>query len=194
MHGWLEESMMKDWAEAQRRLWETLVGTATAGPGKEAAAAWREMYRQNLSVWERSVRETLERQSAWVEDWVERVKGQPGGPEAAGEIGRQIEEGLRQWMETQNRLWAEMFTALRAGQTEGGEAPVPAASAAAVEIPVQAAAEPAAPAAAPEPAATAAAAEPAAAEPAAGEAGAEAPAAAAKPAPRPRRRTPKPAE
>lgn len=114
MKPWINEDIFKSWTEAQKRLWESL---CTAVPFQPPAGveAWRETYLKNLNTWESAVKQTLEQEVAWVEQWVHQVAQERGTPEMMTAWVRQMEEVLQRWIQTQNQWWDEYFTVLRQG-------------------------------------------------------------------------------
>ncbi|MFO1360064.1 hypothetical protein [Plasticicumulans sp.] len=124
---------MKSWIEARERFWEQY-RAALPTDTDQAVDAWRSLRAQHLALWEKLVHDTLAGQTAWVDRLFAQLSNAPA-PERVVEFRGQFEQGIRQWLETQDRLWGELFTLMR------GEAPV------AVDVPVA----PEAPAAEPAP-------------------------------------------
>ena len=123
MNPWLPEEIFKTWTEAQKRLWETLCAALPFRP-PEGVAAWREAYEQNLDHWQAAVQRSLEQETAWVEEWVQRVAvtRAEGAPERIALWTQQMEEVLHRWIATQNQWWNDYFALLRQG---GCPPPVP---------------------------------------------------------------------
>ncbi|MDX1654497.1 MAG: hypothetical protein R3310_04730 [Candidatus Competibacteraceae bacterium] len=106
---------LKNWTEAQRRLWENLSTTLPTFQPPQNLEGWRETYLRNLEVWEQSVQETLQLQASWVRQWAEQVSQDYGQSESMGEWSRQVEEVMQHWLDTQTRLWNNWFAMLRSG-------------------------------------------------------------------------------
>ena len=114
MKPWINEDILKNWTDAQKRLWESLC-SAIPLPPPLGVEAWRETYLKNLASWEVAVRRSLEQEAAWVEEWVRRVAHEKGTPEMMAVWVRQMEEVLQRWVQTQNQWWNDYFGLLRRG-------------------------------------------------------------------------------
>ncbi len=114
MKSWINEDIFKTWTDAQKRLWESLCSAIPFQP-PAGVEAWRETYLKNLDTWESAVKQTLEQEVAWVEQWVQRVAEERGTPEMMAAWVRQMEEVLQRWIQTQNQWWEEYFIVLRRG-------------------------------------------------------------------------------
>ncbi len=112
MKPWINEDILKNWTDAQKRLWESLC-SAIPLPPPLGVEAWRETYLKNLASWEAAVRRSLEQEAAWVEEWVRRVAHEKGTPEMMAAWARQMEEVLQRWVQTQNQWWNDYFALLR---------------------------------------------------------------------------------
>jgi len=111
---WINEDIFKSWTDAQKRLWESLCSAVPFQP-PAGVEAWRETYLKNLNTWESAVKQTLEQEVAWVEQWVHQVAQERGTPEMMTAWVRQMEEVLQRWIQTQNQWWDDYFTVLRRG-------------------------------------------------------------------------------
>jgi hypothetical protein len=114
MKPWIHEEILKTWTDAQKRLWESLCSAVPFQP-PAGVEAWRETYLKNLASWEAAVKRTLEKEAAWVEEWVQRVAREKGTPEMMASWVRQMEEVLHRWIQTQNQWWDDYFAVLRRG-------------------------------------------------------------------------------
>jgi len=117
MKPWIHEEILKTWTDAQKRLWESLCSAVPFQP-PAGVEAWRETYLKNLASWEAAVKRTLEKEAAWVEEWVQRVAREKGTPEMMASWVRQMEEVLHRWIQTQNQWWDDYFAVLRRGGFE----------------------------------------------------------------------------
>ena len=91
MKPWIHEEILKSWTDAQKRLWESLCAAVPFQP-PSGVEAWRETYLKNLASWEAAVKRTLEKEAAWVEEWVQRVAREKGTPEMMAAWVQQMEE------------------------------------------------------------------------------------------------------
>lgn len=140
MKPWIHEEILKTWTDAQKRLWESLCSAVPFQP-PAGVEAWRETYLKNLASWEAAVKRTLEKEAAWVEEWVQRVAREKGTPEMMASWVRQMEEVLHRWIQTQNQWWDDYFAVLRRG---GFEQPEPSDAQSAILAESTPAAKPAA--------------------------------------------------
>lgn len=111
---WIHEEILKTWTDAQKRLWESLCAAVPFQP-PAGVEGWRETYLKNLASWETAVKRTLEKEAAWVEEWVQRVAREKGTPEMMASWVQQMEEVLHRWIQTQNQWWDDYFAVLRSG-------------------------------------------------------------------------------
>ncbi len=114
MKPWINEETIKTWTDAQKRLWESLCSAVPFQP-PVGVEAWRDTYLKNLATWESAVKQTLEQEAAWVQQWVQRVAHEKGTPEMMASWVRQMEEVLQRWIQSQNQWWDEYFAVLRRG-------------------------------------------------------------------------------
>jgi predicted flap endonuclease-1-like 5' DNA nuclease len=114
MKPWIHEEILKTWTDAQKRLWESLCAAVPFQP-PAGVEAWRETYLKNLASWEAAIKRTLEKEAAWVEEWVRRVAREKGTPEMMTTWVQQMEEVLHRWIQTQTQWWDDYFAVLRQG-------------------------------------------------------------------------------
>lgn len=114
MKPWVHEDVIKTWTDAQKRLWESLCSAVPFQP-PAGVEAWRDTYLKNLTTWESAVKQTLNQEASWVEQWVQKVAREKGTPEMMAAWVRQMEEVLQRWIQSQNQWWDEYFSVLRRG-------------------------------------------------------------------------------
>ncbi len=114
MKPWIHEDVIRTWTDAQKRLWESLCSAVPFQP-PAGVEAWRDTYLKNLATWESAVKQTLNQEATWVEQWVQRVAREKGTPEMVATWVRQMEEVLQRWIQSQNQWWDEYFSVLRRG-------------------------------------------------------------------------------
>lgn len=114
MKPWIHEDVIKTWTDAQKRLWESLCSAVPFQP-PAGVEAWRDTYLKNLATWESAVKQTLNQEATWVEQWVQKVAREKGTPEMVATWVRQMEEVLQRWIQSQNEWWDEYFSVLRRG-------------------------------------------------------------------------------
>lgn len=131
MHQWVPEESMKSWAEARERFWEQYRAALPGNTG-EAVEVWRKLREQQVAVWEKLVQDTLAGQGAWIERCFAQLASRPA-PEGIAEFRSQFEQNMKQWLETQERLWNELFALIRGETPVALDAPVMAAEPVATE-------------------------------------------------------------
>jgi predicted flap endonuclease-1-like 5' DNA nuclease len=114
MKPWIHEDVIKTWTDAQKRLWESLCSAVPFQP-PAGVEAWRDAYLKNLATWESAVKQTLDQEAAWVEQWVQKVASEKGTPDMVATWVGQMEEVLQRWILSQNQWWDEYFSVLRRG-------------------------------------------------------------------------------
>lgn len=112
MKTWISDDIFKTWTDAQKRLWESLCSALPFQP-PAGVETWRETYLKNLTTWEKAVKQALEQEAAWVQEWVQRVANEKGAPEVMTVWVRQMEEVLQRWIQTQSQWWSDYFGMLR---------------------------------------------------------------------------------
>lgn len=114
------EEMMAGWTDTQRRMWDNWVEAIGSfeGTGQENEA-WRREYERNLEVWEQSVREALNAQANWVQNWGDSLLENQQAPEPMIQWVNQAQEMMGRWTEAQSQLWNAWFESVR--QMEPGQ-------------------------------------------------------------------------
>jgi len=150
MKQWLNENLLNMWTETQQNLYQNFSKVLLPRmPLPTGLEGWREAYLQQLAGWEKLVKQTLQTETAWVEQWASRTAGdQPATADPLSAWSRQMEDLLRQWLSIQAQLWDEFFQVLRHGgaalgpttfESDAEAAPAPAMAGATTIEPVAAA-------------------------------------------------------
>ncbi len=103
------KKMMESWSETQQKMIDQWMEMIEEQGTQQQANVWR----QTLSVWEASVKRTMEAQNATLNSWISQMKDIEGMPEEATE---HVDEGraiMRQWTDTQTKLWEKWFETMR---------------------------------------------------------------------------------
>lgn len=116
MKEWLNENLFTTWTETQQNLYQNFSKVLPNLPLPTGIEGWRDAYLQQLAGWEKLVKQTLQTETAWVEQWVSRAAGDPPGTaDSLSAWNRQMEDLLKQWLSIQAQLWDEFFQVLRHG-------------------------------------------------------------------------------
>jgi hypothetical protein len=103
------ENLMKTWAEAQQRLLTDWLDTLRRLGGTPTLELWR----KTVDTWQTSVKETLDAQMGWAQQWTETLANAKGTPEELRELAREGREQLQHWTEAERDLWQSWFNAVR---------------------------------------------------------------------------------
>ena len=99
------QQMMESWVDTQQQMIDQWLDTVEDYGEQSGSSFWN----QTLSVWESSVKRTMEAQNATLNSWMSQMQEMDGMPEGAVE---QVEEGktiVKKWTETQSDLWDKWF-------------------------------------------------------------------------------------
>jgi predicted flap endonuclease-1-like 5' DNA nuclease len=94
------------WLDNQNRLWDQWLEflRGAGGSGKMP----------DFEQWETAVKESIERQTALLNDWSEMVNVKKLSGKEASKLSGQIEKAMQKSIETQQRLWGHWFQGLGA--------------------------------------------------------------------------------
>ena len=110
------ENLLNTWTETQQSLYQSFSKVLPRLPLPIGLEGWRDAYLQQLAGWETLVKQALQTETAWVEQWAGKAAGGPPGTvNLVSTWGRQMEGLLRQWLSIQAQLWDEFFEVLRHG-------------------------------------------------------------------------------
>lgn len=99
--------MMTSWADTQKQMIDQWLDTV------EEPSRNTKLWHRTLSVWESSVKRTMEAQNATMQSWMSQLQDVEGMPDEAAE---QVEQGkaiVKQWTETQTELWEKWFETMQ---------------------------------------------------------------------------------
>ncbi len=111
------ENLLNTWTETQQSLYQSFSKVLPRLSLPIGLEGWRDAYLQQLAGWETLVKQALQTETAWVEQWAGKATGSlPGTVNLVSTTwGRQMEGLLRQWLSIQAQLWDEFFEVLRHG-------------------------------------------------------------------------------
>jgi len=104
-----KENLMKTWADAQQRLLTDWLDTLRKLGGTPTLELWR----KTVDTWQTAVRETLDAQTEWTQQWTETLANAKGTPEELRALAQEGSEQLRHWTEAERDLWQSWFNAVR---------------------------------------------------------------------------------
>ena len=104
-----EESLLKNWSEAQQKLLTDWLDTLRKLGGTSALELWS----KTVDAWQASVKETADARAEWTRQWTEKLAHTKGTPEEMRELARQGREELQHWAEAERDLWQGWFNIVR---------------------------------------------------------------------------------
>lgn len=103
------ENLVKTWGETQQKLLTDWLDTLRRFGGTPTLELWR----KTVDTWQTSVKETLDAQTDWAQQWTEALAKAKGTPEELRELAREGREQLQRWTEAERELWQGWFNAVR---------------------------------------------------------------------------------
>jgi hypothetical protein len=103
------EDMFKTWADVQKKMWDDMLKGTQGLWGSQPTQVWE----KTMDAWEESVKKTLDAQVEWSRLWADGFTTAKGTPTEMAEWARQGQEMIKQWAETQRRLWEGWFDMTR---------------------------------------------------------------------------------
>jgi hypothetical protein len=104
-----EESVVKDWGEAQQKLLTDWLDTMRRLGGTPTLELWR----KTVDTWQSSVKETIDARAEWTRQWTESLAKFKGTPEEFRELAREGREQLQRWTEAERDIWQGWFNTAR---------------------------------------------------------------------------------
>ena len=104
-----EENVVKNWGEMQQNLLTDWLDTLRRLGGTPTLELWR----KTVDTWQTSVKETLDAQTDWTQQWTEALAKTKGTPEELRELAKEGREQLQQWTEAERDLWQGWFNVAR---------------------------------------------------------------------------------
>jgi hypothetical protein len=104
-----EENVVKTWGESQQKLMTDWLDNLR----KLGGAPTLELWRKTVDTWQTSVKETLDAQTDWTNQWTEAMAKAKGTPEELRELAKEGREQLQHWTEAERDLWQGWFNAIR---------------------------------------------------------------------------------
>ncbi len=117
----MTDDIFKTWTSAQKNLWTGLSSALPTLRPPTIIEGWRDIYANNLTAWESTIKQSLTVQASWLEQWAQSIANKCGDPENKPEWNRQVEEVMTYWIQTQTQLWEQWFDLLRSDNTQPSE-------------------------------------------------------------------------
>src|SRR5438105_1998081 len=92
-------NLIKTWADTQQQLLTNWLDTVRRLGGTPS----REVWRQTVEAWHKSVQETLDAQAEWTRNWTETLATAKGTPEELRSLIQQGQEQLQHWIAAQRQ-------------------------------------------------------------------------------------------
>ncbi len=103
------ESLFKTWAESQQKLLTDWLETIRRFSGTPTLELWT----KTVDVWQASVKETLDAQAKWTQQWTDTLANAKGSPEELRELAQEGRKQLQRWADAERELWQGWFKAAR---------------------------------------------------------------------------------
>jgi hypothetical protein len=104
-----EANVVKTWGESQQKLMTEWLDTLRKLGGTPTLELWR----KTVDTWQTSVKETLDAQADWTNQWTEALAKAKGKPEEFRELANEGREQLQRWAEAERDLWQNWFKTVR---------------------------------------------------------------------------------
>jgi len=112
MSDWPDQisEFQRNWVEQQQKLLSDWLESMQGAGGDSARASWRKA----ADVMEQQVESALDAQKRSLAAFAENMENVEGAPDTFGDAVKQLEDGIEQWAEVQQRMWRVWFDMLRA--------------------------------------------------------------------------------
>jgi len=118
-----QKEMFKNLCEMQDQLWKDSMASFPGSPFPRDLNDWQQKTLENVSNWAgQAVKQSLELQQAWLDQWSERVNGKKLKPKSFAELSDEARQSTQRWLDNQNQLWGQWLQVLR-GSSEPGTLP-----------------------------------------------------------------------
>jgi hypothetical protein len=118
------QGMFRSWTESQQRLMEQWLGGMRGPPaaGSSGAEAWTRL----LDTWESAVRQSLDAQAQWRQQFLNPLLQANGLPDQFRPMVQQGQAQMEIWTASQRQLWDSWFAmARRLAASQGGGSGLP---------------------------------------------------------------------
>ncbi len=114
------KGIFKDLRDMQDRMWRESSPGCVFPPDMNE---WQQQTLENVNkLLEQAVRQSLDLQREWLDQWSERAGDRKLKPKMFAELSGDARTSMQSWLDNQNRLWDQWLRVLRGG---GGSADVP---------------------------------------------------------------------
>lgn len=113
MQNWIDSEFFDHWKDAQARITKSLSAQGPANNFSGNAYVWQKPAINLMCQWgESAVKQSLELQAAWIEQWIQRPENTSVSLQTFSELVRQINQEMDRWSKTQGELWKFWFDML----------------------------------------------------------------------------------
>ena len=118
-----QKQIFKNLCEMQDQLWKDSMASFPGSAFPRDLNDWQQKTLENISNWAgQAVKQSLELQQEWLDQWSERASGKKLKPKSFAELSDEARQSTQRWLDNQNQLWGQWLQVLR-GSSEPGTLP-----------------------------------------------------------------------
>ncbi len=118
-----QKEILKNLCEMQDQLWKDSMASFPGSAFPRDLNDWQQKTLENISNWAgQAVKQSLELQQEWLDQWSERASGKKLKPKSFAELNDEARQSTQRWLDNQNQLWGQWLQVLR-GSSEPGALP-----------------------------------------------------------------------
>ena len=118
-----QKEIFKNLYEMQDQLWKDSMASFPGSAFPRDLNDWQQKTLENISNWAgQAVKQSLELQQEWLDQWSERASGKKLKPRSFAELSDEARQSTQRWLDNQNQLWGQWLQVLR-GSSEPGALP-----------------------------------------------------------------------
>ena len=118
-----QKEILKNLCEMQDQLWKESMASFPGSAFPRDLNDWQQKTLENISNWAgQAVKQSLELQQEWLDQWWVRVSGNKLKPKSFAELSDEARQSTQRWLDNQNQLWGQWLQVLR-GSSEPGALP-----------------------------------------------------------------------
>jgi predicted flap endonuclease-1-like 5' DNA nuclease len=118
-----QKEILKNLCEMQDQLWKDSMASFPGSAFPRDLNDWQQKTLESISNWAgQAVKQSLELQQEWLDQWSERASGKKLKPKSFAELSNEARQSTQRWLDNQNQLWGQWLQVLR-GSSEPGALP-----------------------------------------------------------------------